>query len=96
MASEHSLTSDRPQACEPHRISSSTWTSRLSSLVRPVACLLLLRADLVPSKDSIKVYTSTNNVLLTSGIDGVVPPRYFKKVVHKVKGGELEELPLDS
>ncbi|ORY92572.1 putative tRNA 2'-phosphotransferase [Leucosporidium creatinivorum] len=46
--------------------------------------------------DSIKIYTSTNNVLLTSGVDGALPPKYFKQVVHKVKGGELEEVPLGS
>lgn len=48
------------------------------------------------STDSIKIYASTNNVLLTSGVDGVLPPKYFKQVMHRVKGGELEELPLES
>ncbi|GAA6007828.1 hypothetical protein JCM10207_004889 [Rhodosporidiobolus poonsookiae] len=33
--------------------------------------------------DSIPVYTSTNNVVLTAGVDGVVPPKYFKQVVRK-------------
>ncbi|GAA6053090.1 hypothetical protein JCM3770_000379 [Rhodotorula araucariae] len=33
--------------------------------------------------DGIPVYTSTNSVVLTGGIDGVVPPKYFAKVVRK-------------
>ncbi|GAA5966302.1 hypothetical protein JCM8115_004821 [Rhodotorula mucilaginosa] len=33
--------------------------------------------------DGIAIYTSTNNVVLTAGIDGVVPPKYFAKVVKK-------------
>ncbi|GAA5849510.1 hypothetical protein JCM8547_000480 [Rhodosporidiobolus lusitaniae] len=37
--------------------------------------------------DSIPVYTSTNNVVLTAGIEGVVPPKYFAKVVKK--GGQV-------
>ncbi|GAA5885575.1 hypothetical protein JCM6882_007478 [Rhodosporidiobolus microsporus] len=37
--------------------------------------------------DSIPLYTSTNNVVLTAGVDGVVPPKYFKKVQRK--GGEV-------
>ncbi|BGP15935.1 hypothetical protein JCM10213_003634 [Rhodosporidiobolus nylandii] len=37
--------------------------------------------------DAIPVYTSANNVILTAGVDGVVPPKYFKEV--KRKGGEV-------
>ncbi|KWU46162.1 putative tRNA 2'-phosphotransferase [Rhodotorula sp. JG-1b] len=33
--------------------------------------------------DGIAIFTSTNNVVLTAGIDGVVPPKYFAKVVKK-------------
>ncbi|GAA5945773.1 hypothetical protein JCM1841_001719 [Sporobolomyces salmonicolor] len=33
--------------------------------------------------DSISVYTSTNHVVLTAGLDGVIPPKYFSKVVRK-------------
>lgn len=33
--------------------------------------------------DSIPLFTSTNNVVLTSGIEGALPPTYFKKVVRK-------------
>jgi 2'-phosphotransferase len=31
--------------------------------------------------DGIKFYKSANNVILSSGIDGVIPPRYFSKVL---------------
>ena len=33
--------------------------------------------------DGIPIYTSTNSVVLTGGIEGVVPPKYFAKVVRK-------------
>lgn len=33
--------------------------------------------------DGVPVFTSTNNVVLTAGVDGVVPPKYFSKVVKK-------------
>lgn len=32
-------------------------------------------------KDGIDFYISTNNVILTEGIDGVLPAKYFKSVV---------------
>jgi len=32
-------------------------------------------------KDDIKFYISKNNVVLTSGIDGILEAKYFKKVV---------------
>jgi 2'-phosphotransferase len=66
----------------------------LSSLL--ASCNIRSSAHIHTITDSIKIYTSTNNVLLTSGVDGVLPPKYFKQVMHKVKGGELEELPLQS
>jgi 2'-phosphotransferase len=31
-------------------------------------------------KDGIIFYISTNNVILTEGVDGVVAPKYFKKI----------------
>lgn len=37
----------------------------------------------IVAKDGIAIYTSSNNVVLTAGIDGVVPPKYFAKVVKK-------------
>jgi 2'-phosphotransferase len=38
-------------------------------------------------KDGVKFYISSNNVILTEGIDGVLSPKYFKKVIRK--NGEL-------
>jgi len=38
-------------------------------------------------KDGIKFYISSNNVILTEGIDGVISPKYFKKVIRK--NGEI-------
>ncbi|GAA5848480.1 hypothetical protein JCM9279_006578 [Rhodotorula babjevae] len=37
--------------------------------------------------DGVPIFTSTNSVVLTPGVDGVVPPRYFARVVRK--GGEV-------
>jgi 2'-phosphotransferase len=31
-------------------------------------------------KDGIIFYISTNNVILTEGVDGAVAPKYFKKI----------------
>ncbi len=39
-------------------------------------------------KDGINFYISSNNVILTEGVDGTLEPKYFKKVVGK-EGGEL-------
>lgn len=50
----------------------------------------------VLSTDSIKIFSSSNGVLLTEGLDGTVPPKYFKRVTHKLPTGELEELPVES
>ena len=42
-------------------------------------------------KDGIPFYISSNNVILTEGIDGTLPPKYFKKVVGKNGSVLLEE-----
>lgn len=34
-------------------------------------------------KDGINFYISSNNVILTEGIKGCLPPKYFKKVISK-------------
>ena len=39
-------------------------------------------------KDGIKFYISSNNVILTEGVDGILYSKYFKKVVSK-DGGQL-------
>ena len=44
--------------------------------------------------DGIPVYESTNGVILTSGIDGYLPPKYFRKITDK-KEKILHETPLD-
>ncbi|SCZ99413.1 BZ3500_MvSof-1268-A1-R1_Chr3-1g06000 [Microbotryum saponariae] len=47
--------------------------------------------------DNIPIYESSNNVLLTSGKDGIVSPTYFKKVERKIVGAEaaVEQLDLN-
>ena len=42
-------------------------------------------------KDGINFYISSNNVILTEGIDGTLPPKYFKKVVSKDGSVLLED-----
>ncbi|SGY49202.1 BQ5605_C001g00750 [Microbotryum silenes-dioicae] len=61
-------------------------------------CNLFIYLD-VPKlvADNIPIYESSNNVLLTSGKDGIVSPTYFKKVERKIVGAaaEVEELNLN-
>lgn len=49
-------------------------------------CQVLIYAD-IPQMlaDGIKVYRSKNGVILTRGIDGVLPTKYFEKVIHARK-----------
>ena len=61
---------------------------RSCSRVSPLAAdsLLHWRSSLKHKStpaDGIAIFTSTNNVVLTAGIDGVVPPNYIAKVVKK-------------
>lgn len=42
--------------------------------------------------DGMKLYISANNVVLTEGFDGVVPTKYFKRVVKKLR--DNKEIPL--
>jgi hypothetical protein len=37
--------------------------------------------------DGMQLYISANNVVLTEGFDGVVPTKYFKRVVKKLPRG---------
>ena len=41
-------------------------------------------------KDGIQFFISDNNVILTEGIDGLLPSKYFRKV-YKKKGGVIME-----
>lgn len=43
-------------------------------------------------QDGVKFYRSANNVILTSGFDGILPTKYFSKVLN---AKTREELPLD-
>jgi 2'-phosphotransferase len=53
------------------------------------SCDVYIHIDLFEAiKDGINFYISSNNVILTEGIDGILPPKYFKKVVSK-KGEDM-------
>ncbi len=44
--------------------------------------------------DGLKFFFSKNNVILTSGIDGIIPPRYFARAVERLRDGSMVDLPL--
>ncbi|KAJ1930408.1 tRNA 2'-phosphotransferase [Tieghemiomyces parasiticus] len=47
------------------------------------SCDLLIYIDAAKAMgDGIRFYRSPNNVILSEGIDGVIPPQYFSQVVH--------------
>lgn len=47
-------------------------------------CDIYIEIDMEAAmKDGIKFYISSNNVILTEGIDGVLSGKYFKKVIRK-------------
>lgn len=71
------------QACEQTAISTSISTSLLSSQVRHSLSSSPRNVAHPILADGIPLFTSTNNVVLTSGIDGVLPPKYFAKAVRK-------------
>lgn len=46
-------------------------------------CHIFIEVDIDRAmKDGIKFYISKNNVVLSSGFNGVIPPIYFSKVVN--------------
>ena len=52
------------------------------------SCDVIIEIDLAAAiKAGISFFISTNNVILTQGIDGVLPPKFFKSVV--TKGGKV-------
>jgi 2'-phosphotransferase len=47
-------------------------------------CDIYIEIDMFAAiKDGIKFYVSSNNVILTEGVDGALSPKYFKKVIRK-------------
>jgi 2'-phosphotransferase len=47
-------------------------------------CDIYIEIDMEAAmKDGIKFYISSNNVILTEGVDGALSPKYFKKVMHR-------------
>lgn len=53
------------------------------------SCDVYIEIDMFSAiKDGVNFYISSNNVILTEGIDGVLPPKYFKKVTSK-KGEDI-------
>ena len=48
------------------------------------ACNIYIEIDMEGAiKEGIGFYIFSNNVILTEGIDGVLSPKYFKKVLNK-------------
>ena len=48
------------------------------------SCDIIIQIDMASAmKDGIDFYISTNSVILTEGIDGCLPPKYFQKVMKK-------------
>ena len=55
------------------------------------SCNVIIQIDMAAAmKDGIEFFISTNNVILTEGIDGLLPAKYFKKVT-KRDGSILQE-----
>lgn len=47
-------------------------------------CDIIIEIDMESAmKDGIEFFISANNVILTEGIDGLLPAKYFKKVMKR-------------
>ncbi len=45
---------------------------------------MIIQIDMASAmKEGIEFFISSNNVILTEGIDGVLPPKFFLKVLRK-------------
>lgn len=56
------------------------------------SCDIYIEIDMFAAiKDGIKFYISSNGVILTEGVDGVLLPKYFKSVVHRKNGEKVIE-----
>jgi 2'-phosphotransferase len=48
------------------------------------SCDVIIQIDMASAmKEGIEFFISSNNVILTEGIDGVLPPKFFLKVLRK-------------
>uniref|UniRef100_A0A7S1KLI4 2'-phosphotransferase n=1 Tax=Percolomonas cosmopolitus TaxID=63605 RepID=A0A7S1KLI4_9EUKA len=55
------------------------------------SCQVIVFVDMEAAmKDGIKFFRSANGVILSDGLNGTIPPQYFKRVVDRRSGSELE------
>jgi len=57
------------------------------------SCTIYIELDVEKAlKDGMELFLSRNNVILSRGFDGVIPPQYFKKVVMRNDEGKYQEI----
>mmetsp|Transcript_36692 Transcript_36692/g.91973 ORF Transcript_36692/g.91973 Transcript_36692/m.91973 type:complete len:122 (-) Transcript_36692:252-617(-) len=72
-----------------HLASEEPQSTELISGMR-ASCEVLLYIDLASAlADNIPFFLSANRVVLTSGIDGILPPRYFIRAVNRKTNEQL-------